>query len=363
MIKENISNKQMQLFIFCYSIGAYLLFSIGSRVEQDAWIALIVGVIFTIPVVIMYGRLMNLFPGKNLFQILEEIFGKIVGKVFSLIFIGNTFFLGSYILNDFVDFIKLTALFNTPLFIPIVIIGILTIWMLMKGIEVFANWVQFFLRIMLVFIFLIWILLIPQMDITNLKPVFSHSIKEIVKEAFALLTFPFSEVFLFLNFFDFVRHNDKTKNIFIKPLLLGGVMALITTIVEILLLGGEIYSSYYYSGYAAIKRMKFAGEFQRLEVIVSVVFTIIQFMEFGLCFLGVSKGIQNVFNLRNYRDILVPVVFLSLNFTYIMFGSVMEAGEFVQDLWPFYGFFMQIVFPGLIFIVAIVKKKYFSRSN
>ncbi|WP_138206197.1 GerAB/ArcD/ProY family transporter [Haloimpatiens lingqiaonensis] len=363
MKEESISNKQMQLFIFCYSIGAYLLFSMGSAVKQDAWIALIVGIILVIPVVVMYGRLMNLYPGKNLFQILEEVFGKVFGKVFSLIFIGNTFFLGSYILNDFVDFIKLTALFNTPLFIPILIIGILSIWILMKGIEVLANWAQFFIRIILIFIFITSILLIPQMDITNLKPFFSHSIKEILKEGVALLTFPFSEVFLFLNFFDCVRYDDKTKNIFIKPLILGGIVTLIVTIVTIMLLGGEIYSSFYYSGYASIKRMQFAGEFQRLEVVVSVAFTIMQFMEVSFCFLGVSKGIQSVFNLKDYRDILVPVVFLSLNFTYIMFGSVMEAGEFVQDLWPFYGFFIQIIFPSLVFIGAIVKKKHFSRLH
>ena len=41
-----------------------------------------------------------------------------------------------------------------------------------------------------------------------------------------------------------------------------------------------------------------------------------------------------------------------------MFTSVMEAMEFTSDLWPPYAFLMQIIFPFIIFIVALLKKRY-----
>lgn len=363
MKKEVISNKQMQILIFAYSIGAYLLFSMGSSLKQDAWIPLVISIVFTMPVVIIYGRLMSLYPGKNFFQILEEVFGKIFGKILSFIFIGNSFFTGAYILNDFVNFVKITSLHNTPVFMLMFVIGVLSIWILNEGVQVLVNWTQMVIRIILISIFFSWILLISQMDFTNLQPVFSHDFKSIMKEAFLLTTFPFTEIFLFLNFFDYVDYDNNTKNIFIKPLILGGIVVLISQIIEILLLGGEAYNSFYYASYAAIKRMRFSGEFQRLEIIVAILFTIIQFLEVSFYFLGVSKGIESVFNLRNYRDILTPVVFLSLNFATIMFGSSMESIEFVQDLWKLYGFLMQILFPTIVFIVAFIKKRYFNKSH
>lgn len=92
MKKEIISNKQIQLLIFSYCIGAYLLFSMGTGTKQDIWISSILAIIFTIPIVIMYGRIMNLYPGKNIFDILEQIFGRVVGKVFNIIFIFHAFF-------------------------------------------------------------------------------------------------------------------------------------------------------------------------------------------------------------------------------------------------------------------------------
>ncbi|RXI47215.1 spore gernimation protein KB [Clostridium tetani] len=357
MKKEVISNKQIQLLIFSYCIGAYLLFSMGAGIKQDIWISSILAIIFTIPIVIMYGKIMNLYPGKNFFDILEEVFGRMVGKVLNIIFIFHAFFLGAYILRDFADFIKVTALFSTPMIVPMICIGILSIWILTEGIEVLAAWAKFLIRIILISMILIWIMLIPEMHISNLQPVFYADLKDILKQALHLITFPFSEVIIFLNFFDYVNYNSKTKNVFIKPLILGGMLVVLYTMINLMLLGGELYSFFYYPGYESIKRLNLGNEFQRLEIIVSIAFTIIQFLEINFCILGVSKGITKVFNLKEYRRVLIPVIILLITFAYVMFGSAMEAFEIVRELWPAYGIVIQIVLPFIIFIFATIKRK------
>ena len=285
MKKEAISNKQMQLLIFSYSIGGYLLLNMGANLKQDAWIASIIAVVSTIPIMIMYSRIMYLHPGKNLFDVIEIVFGKFFGKFINIIFVIHVFLLGSYILNDFTDFIKLTALFNTPLVITTICIGVLSIWILKEGIEVLSAWAKFFIRLVLVFVALVWILLIPKMDITNLQPVFYSGFKAISKESLKLVIFPFSGIFVFMTFFDYLDQDTKSKNLFVKPLIVGGIVAVIFTLVNIMVLGGEDYNSFYYSGYEAIKRLELHGEFQRAEVVVSIAFTIIQFLQISFCIL------------------------------------------------------------------------------
>lgn len=356
MRREIVSNKQMQLLIFIYCIGAYLLFSIGGEVKEHAWMATILGVIFTIPVVIMYAKTMESYPGKNLFEIIDIIFGKCFGSILNMIFIFHLIFLGAYILNDFTDFIKLTALFNTPKFIPMLFIALLSIWILKEGIEVLAAWSHFLIRIILIFIVLIWILLIPQMKLTNIYPIFYIDIKSILKSGLSIVTIPFSEVVIFLSFFDYINKNEKVKNIFIKPLLIGGALVTLATLIDIMLIGGEGHFSYYYPGYEGIRRLKFQGEFQRVEIIVSIAFAIIQFLEINVCILGASKELEKVFSLNNYRDILIPVVLLLSNFAYIIFGSIEESMNFIKTLWPIYGIILQIILPGLVFIGVLVKK-------
>ncbi|MBU3204096.1 GerAB/ArcD/ProY family transporter [Clostridium algidicarnis] len=360
---ESISNRQMQLLIFYYSIGAYLLFNMGSNLKQDSWIAAIIAVIISVPLMLMYGRVMYLYQGSNLFDIIEIVFGKGFGKFINMIFIIHIFLLGSYLLRDFIDFIKLIALFNTPSVIPSICIGILIIWILKEGIEVMSAWSQFFIRIILAFVFLVWILLIPEMDITKLQPVFNSGFKAISKESFKLLIFPFSDMFIFMTFFDYVDYNKKSKNVFVKPIIMGGSIIVVFTLINIMVLGGEGYNSFYYVGYETIKRLRLQGEFQRAEVAVSIAFTMIQFLEISFCMLGASKGLTKVFNLKDYRYILIPVVILMINFVQIMFKSIMEAMEFTNSLWYSYALLIQIIFPLVIFIAALLKKKYSTNNK
>lgn len=363
MNNEVITKKQMQLLIFSYCIGSYLLFSLGGKVKQHAWVVTLIGMIMSIPVVLMYGRILDLYPKKNFYQIITEIFGKKLGIILNIIPILNMIFLGSYILNDFIDFIKLTALFNTPKFVTMLFIGILSIWILRSGVEVLCAWTHFFIRKIIIFVILTWVLLIPQMQTINIYPIIFTDFKTILKESFSITTFPFTEIFIFVGFFDYIKGNEKNKSIFLKPLIIGGIFVIISTIINIMLIGGEAYSRFYYSGYESIKRLKWGGEFQRIEIVVSIAFTIIQFLEITYCILSASKGIEEVFSLNDYRDILVPVVFLLLNFSYIMFSSVTEAMEFVQEYWATYGFFIQILFPLFIFISGIIKKKFLKEHS
>ena len=357
MKEEVISNKQVKLLIFSYCIGSYLLFNMGSDVKQDVWISSVIAIVCSIPVVMMYGRMMELYPRKNFFDILEEVFGKIFGKAFCMVFIFHTVFLATYILRDFADFVKVTTLFYTPLIVPMTCIGALSIWILNEGVEVLASWAKFLIRIILIAMVVIWIMLIPEMHISNLQPVCDMDFKIILKQAFHLITFPFTEAIVFLNFFDYVEHNENTKNVFVKPLIIGGVLVIVYTMINIMILGGEVYSLFYYPGYESIKRLRLGGEFQRIEIIVSIAFTIIQFLEVNFCILGVSKGITKVLNLEDYRKGLIPVVIVIIIVSDIMFKSSMEAFEIVKKFWPIYGFIMQIILPLIIFIVASIKSK------
>lgn len=363
MKKEVISNKQVKLLIFSYCIGAYLLFNMGSDVKQDVWISSVIAIGCSIPVVIMYGRIIDLYPRKNFFDILEELFGKIFGKAFSMLFIFHTAFLATYILRDFADFVKVTTLFYTPLVVPMICIGVLSIWILNEGVEVLVSWAKFLIRLILIAMVVIWIMLIPEMHVSNLQPIFYMDFKVILKQAFLLISFPFTEVIVFLNFFDYVEHNENTKNVFVTPLILGGILVILYTMINIMILGGEVYSLFYYPGYESIKRLRLGGEFQRIEIIVSIAFTIIQFLEINFCILGVSKGITKVLNLKDYRKALIPVVVLAIIVSDIMFKSSMEAFEIVKRFWPIYGFIMQTILPLIIFIVASIKNKKKKSNN
>ncbi|KEI01531.1 GerAB/ArcD/ProY family transporter [Clostridium botulinum] len=364
MYKEKVSIKQFQFLVFTFGLGSYLLFNLGAESKQDAWISSILATILCIPCVIIYGKIMNCYPEKNIFQILELVFGKFLGSVFNVLMVIFPFLLGSYILNDVVDFIRVTALRNTPEYITIIFICFLGMWMLNLGIEVLSAWANFIVRIILAFIFLAWILLAPQMQIVNMQPIFYSSFKSIIKESVTMMAFPINQVVIFLNFCNYVRFNNKKLTyVFTKPIILSGILAVSFIITNIMILGVNDYISSYYAGYESAKRLTLGGEFQRVEIIVSATFTIMQFLQINYCLLGVGKGIEKLFNLNNYRDVLVPVGFLMMNFTYIIFRSSIRALEFARELWIIYCFFMEVVLPMIILLIIFIREKLVSNKN
>ena len=78
-----------------YAICIIVLFLISniptlseySPAEHNIWISYIVGFIFTFPLYLIYIRLCDLHPGKNLFEILNEMFGKYIGGGLCILYI------------------------------------------------------------------------------------------------------------------------------------------------------------------------------------------------------------------------------------------------------------------------------------
>lgn len=357
MNKEVITSSQFQVLIFTFGLGSYLLFNLGAEAKQDAWIASIISTCLCIVSVSVYGKIMSYHPGKNIFEILREEFGNVVGKILSVEVMLYVFLLGSYIFNDFIDFIKITALTRTPKVILIICIGLLNIWILKAGIEVVSSWTQFFGKILVIVVGVCWILLLPKIKFINIQPIMNDNLHYIIKEAINIWAFPMNEVIIFISFFDCMKSDRNIKTTFIKPVIFSGVIAVLFILTNITILGVDTYVTSYYSGYEVAKRLQIGGEFQRVEIIVSVTFTIIQFLEISYCLLGVSKGIKCVFQLSSYRNILVPVVFLMMNFTYIIFRSSIKALEFAIGLWIVYCLFMQVVLPSIILLIIWLKNK------
>ncbi|CAG7840547.1 spore gernimation protein KB [Clostridium novyi B str. ATCC 27606] len=358
MNKEIISSKQFQFLIFTFGLGSYLLFNIGSNAKQDAWISSIIATMLCIVTVSIYGKIMSYYPKKNMFEILKLELGKITGLVLSVMFLVYIFLLGSYIFNDFIDFIKITALGRTPDPILIICIGLLSIWILQSGIQVVAAWANFLIRIILIFVILSWILLIPQMHFFNILPIFFQNSSYILKEAINIWAFPMNEVIIFLSFFDCMKNDTNIKTVFLKPIIFSGIVALIFILTNISILGGNTYETSYYSGYEVAKRLRIGGEFQRIEIIVSATFTIIQFLEISYCLLGVTKGFKTIFNLLTYRNMLIPIGFLMMNFTYIIFRGSLKAIQFATGLWIPYCLFMQVLLPMIILSIIWIKRKF-----
>jgi len=356
MKKEIISSKQAVMMILMFMIGSTLVIGGSSTAKQDAGIAIFLSVCMAFPIFFIYARLLQLFPNKNLFDIIEQVFGKFIGKIMIVLFSWYFFHLGALVLRNITEFVQIVSFPETPQFFVAFCIGILLIYMIYSGLEVLGRFIEFILPIILVVIISTIAISLGKSNVTNLKPMLYNGWQPILKTSFLLLTFPFAETIIFTTIFDSLPAKTNPYKIYFLSLLMGGFLLLVIALRNILVLGTSNIFNHYFPTYSAVLVISIGKFLERIEIIVSIVFILSSFVKTNLFLLGASIGFSKIFHFDDYRQITAPLCFLMLMLSFILYHSVMEIFEWLE-IYPYYAIFFQVILPVLLLIVAEIKTR------
>ncbi|OGO77764.1 MAG: hypothetical protein A2Y23_03935 [Clostridiales bacterium GWB2_37_7] len=343
----------MILFIF----GSTLVMGTGAEAERDMWLSIVAAILLAIPLLLVYSRILSLFPGKDLFEILELNFGKFFGKLTSLLFIWFSFHLGALVIRNFGEFISTVALPETPKIVPMIIFTLLCIWGAKAGIETLAKCSEYFLIFAISLILLFGLLVIPNMDIDNIMPIMGNGFRKAMAGVFSAITFPFGETVVFMLIFSSLRDKKSSFRVFIPALLLGGLVVVYISLRNIMVLGPSTIKAVYFPSYSAISRVNIGNFLQRMEIAVTVVFILSGFIKVTVCLLGATKGMARVLGFDDYRILVMPIGLLMVNLSYIVYKDILEMFDWAFKVWPYYALPFQVILPVMIWIFIELKQR------
>jgi len=87
MYKEVINQKQAVVLMTTFIIGTNTILGIGGNSKQDIWIAVLFAMVAAGIIMAVYARIIKLYPEKDLFEILDVLFGKVIGRILTLMFV------------------------------------------------------------------------------------------------------------------------------------------------------------------------------------------------------------------------------------------------------------------------------------
>ena len=355
--KEIISDKQGICLVIMFILGSTLLLGTGGGIaKKDGWLAIIIGIVYAAPAIYIYSRLLSKFHGHDLFDILQLVFGKFLGKCISVLYIWFAFHLGALVERNFTDFTETAVYPDTPVVFPLIFFVLLFIWCVKLGIEVLGRWSEFYIIIVLLLILTVTIILsLPLLNFNNLRPFLYDGIKPILTSAFLGFSFPFAETVVFMMVFSSLKTKNSSYKVYFKGLITGGIIILLVSLRNILILGADSISRDYFPSYVAVSTIKIGDFIQRLEIAVSTVLLLNVFVKVSICLLAVCKGLEKVFELDDYRFLVTPMALLMAAFSIIVYPNIMESVRWAFKIWPYYSFFFQAILPLIIFIVAEIK--------
>ncbi len=364
MRKEQINDKEAICTLIIFIVGSTLILGIGgSDVTNDKWIAGILGYLMSFPMLLIYARIQTIFAGQDIFDILILLLGKLGGRIVSVIFVFYSFHLGALVTRNFGEFINIVTLPETPMIILMLAIALISIIAVRLGIEVIGRTCAYILPIVLVIVIAVQLLGLHDMRLNFIKPILSSDMSSLMKSGFKSFSFPFAEAVIFLGVLFCLKNKKSTYKVLFTGTSFAGILIITITIRNILIVG-RLASSLYFPSHEAVSRISIGEFLQRFEVSVAFVFAMGTFIKITVCLFVSTKGIARIFNLHDYRSVVIQTGIFMVLFAQILYKNTMEMSEWAFEVYPYYAFPFQVILPVGVWILAEIKKnKLVARAN
>ena len=357
MNKELVSDKQAVSMIVLFISGSTLMFDSAQAAKEDVWLAIILAFTAALIVSLIYGRILTLFPNKNLFQICILVFGRWAGSIFCFLYVFFSIHLASLVLVDYSEFMAIVALNSTPKIVSMICVMLLVIWIVKEGVVVCGRWCELFMVITFLLVFASLPLFIPHLNINNLRPFLYRGVSPVLQGALGAFAFPFGEIVIFMGIFNNFKREKSPYRIYRRGLVIGTVLIFASSVTHMLVLGPEEMVRLYFPPYTAFQLIDIAHFLTRIEIVIAAGFLIGGFVKIVICLLACSSGICEMFSVSNYKLIITPICILTIIITISDFSSIMELLEWDLAVWHWWAPFYQVVLPITILICAEIKAR------
>jgi spore germination protein KB len=361
MEKAKVSAYQLFVLIVMFEMGSAILLGLGAQLKQDAWMAILFGLVGGILVFFIYYRLYMYYPELPLTSYLQKIIGKWLGRFIGFLYIVYFIYIASRVLRDFGELLTSTIYNSTPLFVINTLMILTIIYLLHKGFEVLARVGEIYFGV-IYFTAILGMLLIVfsgLVHLGNLKPILENGLKPVIKVFLReTLTFPFGEMVVFTMLLPFLNDKKKAKIVCVGGMILAGINITITTIVNITVLGVDLYYRSPFPLLNTIGKIQIADFIERLDVLFMLYLVIGGFFKIAIYYYAAVAGAADIFQFKNQRKLGFPIGMI------VLFGSITVASNFAEFIkeglvvvpvylsWPF-----QIIIPSFLLIIAFFRNK------
>jgi spore germination protein KB len=117
MEKAKISASQLFILMVLFELGTSLLLPIAMDAKQDAWLAILFGMVLSFVLLLVYHRLYQYYPDVLPTEYMQKILGKALGSLLAFIYIFYFIYDVARVLRDIGEMLLTFAYPDTPLFI------------------------------------------------------------------------------------------------------------------------------------------------------------------------------------------------------------------------------------------------------
>lgn len=354
-----ISIRQLTILVMLVTIGDSILVlpSIPTfYAQQDAWISSFIGMAAGLLAVYMLCMIGKLYPHLTLIQSIQQILGKWVGSIVSLLFLAYFFLSATAHTQEVGDFLNIEMMQETPiqalqiLFISIVIMAA------RLGLEVIGRTAEIFTPLILIIFLILIMFLSPQIETERIQPLLENGFKPVLMGSIPCLALPFMELVIFLMILPYVNQAKKIRRGFLQGALFGGIVLIIIIVMSVLVLGADLTSRSIYPSYSLARRVSIGRFLERVESTIALLWLLTISIKITLYFYAFILGLAQLFKLKEYRMLALPAAMLLIAFSPLISPNITYYNLLITKYWPYFDLTFGLLFPLLLIGGYYVRK-------
>lgn len=356
MEKEEISRRNLFFLFVIFMIGNNLIIGFPGESGQDTWIALLLGLVFIVPLMLLYSRLVRLMPGKNFYQMAEAVLGKIGGTIVGIVFFLYCLTAVSMTLFSFPNFVRMVALRHTHFYIIVLLLLLAVYYLAWAGAKTMGRISLMLLIIMVLMIVVMTIASAKKTDPKNLLPILNHAPMEILRPALIITVLPFGDMAVTLGFADSFDKSRKTGRAYVLAAIAAMGYLLVVFLRACCLLGAKTMNAVVFQNFRSLGLVEVSNFFDRLEAIAVLVYLMAGIVHTTVSLSAAASGAQHLLRMPSRRTLLLPISLLAFSWALAPFKGSVEMFDFIQVFTPVAPV-LQVLLPLLVWIFAEVKAK------
>lgn len=313
---DKITTSQALVILVNYILATGILTLPRTSVEKvntpDVWISVILGGLIAMIVAAIIVKLSQQFPEKTFYQYSQEIVGKWLGSVLSLLVIVYFFTISAFEVRAMAEVTGFFLLEGTPtwaIIMPFMWIGL---YLIVGGINSIARLFEIIFPITIVIFLIVTFLSLGIFEIDNLRPVLGLGIAPVLDGVkTATLAFLGPEIMLLL--VAFMKKPDEA----VKAVLVGLTIPLIFYFITVVMVIGALsIDGVVMNTWPTLELMRsfeIPGLiFERFETFLLVIWIMQIFTSFTITYYAASLGLSQLFkkNIHPFMYGLIPIIYI-----------------------------------------------------
>lgn len=353
--RNGISQAELFCLLVLFLLGSAWLLGLGTQAKEDAWLADLIGLLLGLPLVGLYLLLQRLLPGQTLIDWLQAVFGRWLGRLLGLVYIGYFLYIAARVTRDFGGLTVTAILPQTPISVVILVQLGLVCYGVRHGPEVIGRAALFLMPAAVLVVLISTLLTARDFRLTNLQPILGQGWGPVLDAAWPLaVTVPYGETVLFGMIWP--RVDGPVGRVTAGAALAGGFFLVFLTLVEIAVLGSHIVATSQFPLLELVRQINVADILDRMDSAIVLALILGGFMKVSLFLYGVAAGTARWLGLKEYRPLVLPL------------GGIVAALSFLQaDSYPEHLYIglrkvpyllhipLQILLPGLMLMVQLAR--------